>query len=150
MLHRCFYFRYFENGKPTDTEERFLELLQPMARTAKQLYPDWRVRIYHNVTENDTEAFSTLCDLYCAFDFIDLCDTRHLPTVGDLNKQFPIGRFWRFQVLSDPTVSVFASRDVDSFLTEREAASVKSWLVSGKQWHVMRDGPFHRFAITVI
>ena len=96
---------------------------------------------------NETEAWDTLCSLYCQYDFIDLCDTRALPTVGDLNTKFPIGRFWRFQVLSDPTVSVFGSRDVDSFLTEREAASVKAWLVSGKQWHVMRDGPFHRSTI---
>ena len=96
---------------------------------------------------NETEAWDTLCSLYCQYDFIDLCDTRALPTVGDLNTRFPIGRFWRFQVLADPTVSVFGSRDVDSFLTEREAASVSAWLVSGKQWHVMRDGPFHRYFI---
>ena len=134
-----------------------------MTKKVAELYPGWRVRmilvrslifnesyihpqvrIYHNVTMNETEAWDTLCSLYCQFDFIDLCDTRALPTVGDLNTKFPIGRFWRFQVLSDPTVSVFGSRDVDSFLTEREAASVQAWLVSGKQWHVMRDWPFHR------
>ena len=103
-----------------------------------------QVRIYHNVTRNETEAWDTFCSLYCQFDFIDFCDTRALPTLGDLNTRFPIGRFWRFQVLSDPTVSVFGSRDVDSYLTEREAAAVRAWLVSGKQWHVMRDGPFHR------
>ena len=87
--------QYFENGKPTDTEERFLELLEPMAKNAARLYPGWRVRIYHNVTETDAEAFSMFCSLYCQHDFIDFCDTRQLPTVGDLNKQFPIGRFWR-------------------------------------------------------
>ena len=139
--------QYFENGKPTDTEERFLELLEPMARNAQRLYPDWRVRIYHNVTENDTEAFNMFCSLYCQYDFIDFCDTRQLPTVGDLNKKFPVGRFWRFQVLADPTVSVFGSRDVDSYLTDRETASVQAWMVSGKQFHVMRDGPFHRSTI---
>ena len=42
-------------------------------------------------------------------------------------------------------MAVFGSRDVDSFLTAREAAAVSAWLGgSGKQWHVMRDGPFHR------
>ena len=97
---------------------------------------------------------------------MDLCDTRRLPTVGDLNTQFPIGRFWRFQVttrgrgqahvtrdtcpaqvLADPTVSMFGSRDIDSYLTAREAAAVSAWRVSGKQWHVMRDGPFHRSTV---
>ena len=52
-----------------------------------------------------------------------------------------------FKVLGDPTVAVFGSRDVDSFLTERESAAVSAWLGSGKQWNVMRDGPFHRTTI---
>ena len=42
---------------------------------------------------------------------------------------------------------MFGSRDIDSYLTEREAAAVQSWLVSGKQFNVMRDGPFHRSTI---
>ena len=45
-----------DNGKPTETAERFLELLKPLAESARELYPDWRMRIYHNVTENDTEV----------------------------------------------------------------------------------------------
>ena len=47
------------------------------------------------------------------------------------------------QVLGDPTVAVFGSRDVDSYLTQREKAAVGAWLVSGKQFNVLRDGPFH-------
>ena len=50
--------RYMENGKPTETEERFLELLQPLANTARTLYSGWRMRIYHNITEEDTEVAS--------------------------------------------------------------------------------------------
>ena len=50
-------------------------------------------------------------------------------------------------MLQDPTVFAFGSRDVDSFLSEREEASVRAWLASGKQFHVMRDGPFHRLKI---
>ena len=48
-----------ENGKPTETEERFLELLQPLADSVKLLYPGWRMRIYHNITEDDTEVLLT-------------------------------------------------------------------------------------------
>lgn len=137
--------QYMENGKPTDTEERFLELLQPLAESASKIYPGWRMRIYHNITKDDQMAFSTFCKIYCEHDFVDLCDVRDLPVIGDLNTRFPIGRFWRFQVLADPTVEVFGSRDVDSYLTEREASAVGAWLGgSGKQFHVMRDGPFHR------
>ena len=69
------------------------------------------------------EAHSTFCSLYCKFPFIDFCDTRDLPGIGDLNTKFPVGRFWRFQVLGDPTVSYFGSRDTDSYL--REAVKVE-------------------------
>ena len=87
------------------------------------------------------------CQLHCNYSFVDLCDTRDLPTVGDLNAQFPNGMFWRFQPLADPTVEVFGSRDSDSFLSEREEAAVSDWLRSGEQFHVMRDAPFHKSQI---
>lgn len=131
---------YKRHDGPSDTKQRFLSLLEPLAQSSKTLYPGWRLRIYHNVTVEDSEAFSTLCDLYCQHDHVDLCDTRQLPGQGDLNSQFPVGRFWRFQVLGDPTVAMFGSRDTDSYLTEREAAAVQDWVESGEQWHVMRDG----------
>ena len=83
------------------------------------------------------------CELHCNYSFIDLCDTRDLPGIGDLNSQFPNGMFWRFQPLADPTVEIFGSRDSDSYLSEREEAAVSAWLISGEQFHVMRDGPFH-------
>ena len=130
-------------GKPTDTVERFLGLFQPLAESARRLFPGWRLRIYHNVTSEDSEALDLFCELHCNYSFIDLCDTRNLPGIGDLNAQFPVGRFWRFQPLADPTVEIFGSRDSDSFLSEREAAAVSAWLRSGEQFHVMRDGPFH-------
>ena len=56
-------------------------------------------------------------------------------------------RFWRFQVVGDPTVEVFGSRDVDSFLLARERAAVAGWLDSGKQFHMMRDLPLHHATI---
>jgi hypothetical protein len=66
---------------------------------------------------------------------------------ADLNASFPIGRFWRFAALGDPTVDVFVSRDVDSFVLEREAVAVDIWLRSDKWAHVMRDSPGHRTEI---
>ena len=127
--------------------ERYLGLFQPLAEAARRLYPGWRLRIYHNVTSEDTEALEVFCQLHCNYSFIDLCDTRDLPVLGDLNSQFPNGMFWRFQPLADPTVEIFGSRDSDSFLSEREEAAVSAWLMSGEQFHVMRDGPFHNFRI---
>ena len=105
------------------------------------------MRIYHNVTTEDTEALDLFCQLHCNYSFVDLCDTRDLPIIGDLNAQFPNGMFWRFQPLADPTVEIFGSRDADSFLSEREEAAVSAWLRSGEQFHIMRDGPFHSIPV---
>ena len=98
--------------------------------------------------------------MFCRNDHVDFCDVHDLPSIGDLNKKFPIGRFWRFQVekslqseliettltqaLGDPTVEMFGSRDVDSYLMPREKAAVDEWMRKAfKQFHIMRDGPFH-------
>lgn len=53
------------------------------------------------------------------------------------------GMFWRFQAISDPDVGVMLSRDTDSRLTPREAAAVEQWLSSDKNFHIMRDHPWH-------
>ena len=131
----------------------------------------------------DKLVWGKMCSLFCANPHVDFCDAHDLPTVGDLNKNFPIGRFWRFQVmyifaliqiylfrniiktytngrgwrkkvfvlillfnwqaLGDPTVEMFGSRDVDSYLMPREKAAVDEWMKKQRQFHIMRDGPFH-------
>ena len=44
-------------------------------------------------------------------------------------------------------VSVTMSRDLDSRVTEREAAAVHEWLKSNKTLHSMRDHPWHTVPI---
>jgi len=53
------------------------------------------------------------------------------------------GMFWRFYPCSDPEVSIMISRDTDSRLNEREKYAVEDWLESGKNFHIMRDHPYH-------
>jgi hypothetical protein len=50
---------------------------------------------------------------------------------------------WRFYDASDPTVAVMMSRDCDSWLSFREAFSVKKWLLSDKGFHILRDHCYH-------
>lgn len=41
-------------------------------------------------------------------------------------------------------MEMFGSRDVDSYLMPREKAAVDEWMRKAfKQFHIMRDGPFH-------
>ena len=104
--------RLKSNGRPNDQSgARYAELLVSLARTVGSLYPGWRMRIYHNVTSAQPAALASLCSLYCGHQHVDLCDTRRLPTVGDLNTQFPIGRFWRFQVTTRGRGQAHVTRD---------------------------------------
>lgn len=51
--------------------------------------------------------------------------------------------FWRFLALRDPNWDYYLFRDVDSRPIARERVAVGEWLDSDKQFHVMRDHPFH-------
>lgn len=52
------------------------------------------------------------------------------------------GMFWRFEPASENIICMI-SRDVDSRLSEREFEAVSEWLNSEKEFHIMRDHPFH-------
>jgi hypothetical protein len=57
------------------------------------------------------------------------------------------GMFWRFYPASEEDVDVMISRDCDSRLSEREKLAVDEWLSSDKDFHIMRDHPYHNTAI---
>jgi hypothetical protein len=51
------------------------------------------------------------------------------------------GMFWRFYVCEDSDVMI--SRDTDSRLSKREKLAIDEWLNSDKDFHIMRDHPYH-------
>lgn len=53
------------------------------------------------------------------------------------------GMFWRFYPAADDDVEIMLSRDADSRLNLREKAAVDEWLMSDKDFHIMRDHPAH-------
>lgn len=59
---------------------------------------------------------------------------------GDWN-----GMFWRFMACEDSDIML--SRDTDSRLSLREKYAVDEWLASDKDFHIMRDHPYHTTAI---
>jgi len=71
----------------------------------------------------------------------DLCPVNSLPQFGDLSSVF--GMTWRFLPISDPTVDIMVSRDLDSRFTAREQAAVSEWLQSELPFHSMRDNLHH-------
>lgn len=98
-------------------------------KLAKQLFPDWKVRIYvaHNI---DTSLFKELAVLGA-----ELKPMQWTPQVN--------GMMWRFLPLGDPEVSHMLSRDADSRLSLREVRAVNEWLKSEKAVHIIRDHPCH-------
>jgi hypothetical protein len=55
------------------------------------------------------------------------------------------GMFWRFLACEDSDVMI--SRDTDSRLSLREKVAVDEWLKSNKDFHIMRDHPYHQTEI---
>ena len=53
------------------------------------------------------------------------------------------GMFWRFWASADDDTDTFLSRDCDSRLTAREVKAINEWLASDKDFHIMRDHPYH-------
>jgi hypothetical protein len=59
----------------------------------------------------------------------------------------PNSMMWRFTACDDDDVEMFISRDTDSRLSIREKEAVDEWIESGRNFHIMRDHPYHVTAI---
>ena len=101
------------------------------ALTAEVVYPGWICRFHHDKTVPEN-ILSTLR----AFKNVELIERT---AVRENNSRM----LWRFYDASDPTVAVMMSRDCDSWLSFREAFSVKKWLSSDKGVHILRDHCYH-------
>lgn len=55
--------------------------------------------------------------------------------------------FWRFRALREFGADFYLFRDVDSRLIARERMAVAEWMDSGRNFHVIRDHPFHSVPI---
>lgn len=57
------------------------------------------------------------------------------------------GLFWRFLPLMDESVNIILSRDCDSRISDREVVAINEWIESDKDFHIMRDHPYHTVPI---
>jgi hypothetical protein len=93
---------------------------------AKELFPDWICRIYYG-DDVPKDIISRLISLGAVT--VDM-------GIGEWN-----GMFWRFYAADDDDVMI--SRDTDSRLGQREKVAIDEWLSSDKDFHIMRDHPYH-------
>jgi hypothetical protein len=100
---------------------------------ARTFYPGWICRYYVDGNASNRQLSSLSGDNVEAI----LKERKH-----DFD-----GLFWRFFAASDPDVNLVMFRDCDSRIGRREAAAVDAWLKSDKDFHIMRDHPWHTTAI---
>lgn len=103
------------------------------ALIAKKIYKGWICRYYydHTVPENIINVLSS-------FDNVEVCKMESISDAPTGDKMF-----WRFLPAGEPDVAVMISRDCDSWLSFREACSIKKWIESEKQFHILRDHCYH-------
>ena len=64
---------------PLENLSRYTELLHDLPSKISSAYPGFRMRLYHNVTmDAASDSFQILCDLFCKYPHVDLCDVREI------------------------------------------------------------------------
>lgn len=96
------------------------------------IYPGWISRFYcgKSVPKEIIEKLISLPNIEVVMMDVD----------GDWT-----GMFWRFYACEDSDIVL--SRDTDSRLSLREKIAVDEWLKSDKNFHIMRDHPYHNTLI---
>lgn len=100
------------------------------AQLARRSMPDWECRIYHDETV-PSDVIKNLAS-----------EGANCVLITGKRRQLS-GPFWRFFVNDDPMVDRFICRDADCRLNSRDIAAVEDWVASGKDFHLMRDHPWH-------
>ena len=103
------------------------------AKLAKKIYPGWTTRFYVGETTNSA-IIEQLKNEGAEVILMHVVDEWS-------------GLFWRFNTLEDPTVEITIFRDTDSRLSKREKLAVDDWIQSSYTFHIMRDHPYHGYAI---
>ena len=96
------------------------------AELAKNIFPHWE------------------CHFYCGHD-VPLDILNQLSDLGshiiEMDGTSWNGMFWRFFAADGDDIMI--SRDTDSRLSTREKVAVDEWIESDKDFHIMRDHPYH-------
>jgi hypothetical protein len=108
------------------SDKKYIQGAIENARLAPEIYPGWKLRIYHDGQHDvrDLEALGCEC--------VDMG-----PSLEHS------GMIWRFLPAWEPDIDRVICRDTDSRLCRREAVAVAEWIESGMPAHAMHDHPHH-------
>lgn len=113
--------------------------------------PMYWVGALRNIEQVSNYFPSWICRFYidksCKKELIETIKGDNVEVILVDSKDEFHGMFWRFWSAEDPEVDIFLSRDCDSRFSEREVLAIREWLDSDKDFHIMRDHPYHTVAI---
>ena len=86
---------YVNEENPDNNERRYFSRIEFRAQEVLESYPGWTMRLYYDVDNEATKK--RLCDLYCRFPHLDLCNVNNLPQpLGNLKSKEPIGKLAKY------------------------------------------------------
>jgi hypothetical protein len=98
------------------------------AKLIEKIYPGWVGRFYCGK--------SVPHEIVSSLESFENVEVIKMDVDGNWN-----GMFWRFLACEDSDIMI--SRDTDSRISIREFSAVNEWLLSDKDFHIMRDHPWH-------
>ncbi len=108
-----------EKHKEDKSKRLYLQGIEDNLKLALKHYgSDWTIRVYYQVSSNNSDVMRKLCDLTCAYPNLDLCEAQNNPRLGNATLLYPL--IWRFLPAIDVNVDLYLSRDLDSRINERE------------------------------
>jgi hypothetical protein len=105
----------------------------------KKYFPTWICRFYI-----DKSCDQSLIDTIKGDNVEVILLEKNNITYKNISNRFDhSGLFWRFLPLLEKENNIILSRDCDSRISERECLAINEWLSSDKDFHIMRDHPYH-------
>lgn len=108
---------------------------------ANEYYPGWICRFYID-EKSDKDLINSINGDNVEIVLLENKDNN----ISNIERFNHSGLFWRFLPLKED-FDVLIFRDCDSRITEREITAVNEWLESDKDYHIMRDHPYHAVPI---
>lgn len=102
-------------------------------KISQELYPDYHFWFYVHKESTPKNTIEELCS------FKNVKIIYRNDTVRS--------HAWRFLSIDHPDVDIMLSRDTDSRVSLREKLAVDEWIMSGEDFHIMRDHPNHMMPI---
>lgn len=100
---------------------------------AKKIYPGWLIRFYIGKSVPNR--------------IIKILKDNNAQIYKKKEDENATSMLWRYEPFLEKNIDFLIFRDCDSRLSLREKISVNEWIESKKQFHIMRDHPYHKTPI---